>query len=577
MSDFPLETWVLSLSETALSEVLESLHVNPDGSVGVRRDRLVRHCRRTAGVGDVAWEPEDEGAFARGSLQTEATVDWISAPMAEAGPQVREREYSGVVVSCAVTTAIFTLSRPTTCVASTASTCSVTSVYGATVQSTAYSVPTTIPAADLRQWYSVCGLGRAESTAREAPRNEMWRADGINESPVTRFLPQSATSTAVEPREERFATFERATVPTTVPASAIPCESVNVEPVHYAPPHDIGGIVRRWNLKFSGATGQSAEEFLARLADWRDLSPISDEDLLRAIPVLLSGIALHWCRLYRSEWRTWDDFCNAFRQRFGDVSFQRRLREQLHTRTQGSKERVADYLTCLRGIYDHLERPPGLEDQLDLAYDHLRPEYRRSIRRSEVANFRELLQRAQELEGVWDAAHDYRPPPPADRSVLPEYGYREEVTEGRSSRKAFAKGARDSVSDLAAVKVATERGSPPSSPKKAKQKGNSSVRECKNSAARSTSPLELAAMVAAAVKTALATRSEGVTVGTPAGSKRTTSNPGPNVICWNCGEKGHRFANCAKTLVRFCYRCGKPGEISISCSQCSGNREGEKR
>lgn len=49
----------------------------------------------------------------------------------------------------------------------------------------------------------------------------------------------------------------------------------------------------------------------------------------------------------------------------------------------------------------------------------------------------------------------------------------------------------------------------------------------------------------------------------------TSHNPCCNHLsCWNCGGP-HVYSNCKEARTRFCYRCGKKGEISASCPVCN--------
>jgi len=71
-------------------------------------------------------------------------------------------------------------------------------------------------------------------------------------------------------------------------------------------------IMRKWNLKFSGARGEDAETFLLRIEEGRELIPVADEDVLRCLPFFLSGIALHWFRGKRARLSTWSTFKTAW-------------------------------------------------------------------------------------------------------------------------------------------------------------------------------------------------------------------------------------------------------------------------
>ncbi|XP_032673064.1 activity-regulated cytoskeleton associated protein 1-like [Odontomachus brunneus] len=115
--------------------------------------------------------------------------------------------------------------------------------------------------------------------------------------------------------------------------------------------------MRRWNLSFSGARGYDVETFLMRIEEGRELVPIANGDLFKCLPFFLTGIALQWYRIKKSRWSTWREFEAAVRGRFGDPDYQFALRDEIMRRTQGEQEPVADYLTCLLGLFGRLDPP----------------------------------------------------------------------------------------------------------------------------------------------------------------------------------------------------------------------------
>lgn len=38
--------------------------------------------------------------------------------------------------------------------------------------------------------------------------------------------------------------------------------------------------------------------------------------------------------------------------------------------------------------------------------------------------------------------------------------------------------------------------------------------------------------------------------------------------CWSCGQAGHRYSACPRTLQHFCRRCGEPGRRPTNCPRC---------
>ena len=100
-------------------------------------------------------------------------------------------------------------------------------------------------------------------------------------------------------------------------------------------------VMRRWNIKYSGACNDDPDAFLMRIKEGRELVPVSDENLLRVIPFFLLVIALSWFRVSKHLWRTFNQFAKAFRVRFGDSDFQFELRQEIHLRIQGERESVS--------------------------------------------------------------------------------------------------------------------------------------------------------------------------------------------------------------------------------------------
>ena len=68
---------------------------------------------------------------------------------------------------------------------------------------------------------------------------------------------------------------------------------------------DLSRFVYNWKISLSGKPGASVEDFLTRLEECRGITPISDDDLLRALPLLLKDVALLWFRISDDEWRNW--------------------------------------------------------------------------------------------------------------------------------------------------------------------------------------------------------------------------------------------------------------------------------
>ena len=105
---------------------------------------------------------------------------------------------------------------------------------------------------------------------------------------------------------------------------------------------DFSRFVYNWKISFGGKSAVCAEDFLTRLKECHGITPINDEDLLRALPLLFKDVPLLWFRISKNMWWTWSEFKTDFRRRFGEDDLAARVREQMSSQTQGLKEKVDD-------------------------------------------------------------------------------------------------------------------------------------------------------------------------------------------------------------------------------------------
>ena len=170
---------------------------------------------------------------------------------------------------------------------------------------------------------------------------------------------------------------------------------------------DLSRFVYNWKISFIGKSGASVEDFLTRLEEYRGITPISDDDMLRALPLLLKDVALLWFRIREDRWRSWPEFKADFRRRFSDYDFAARFKAQISSRTQGPKESINDYLTHLEGFIAMLRNEVPQVEQLDWAYYGLRPKYKKVIRKFDFRDFDELARLGRSWEMAWSSAKEY--------------------------------------------------------------------------------------------------------------------------------------------------------------------------
>ena len=137
--------------------------------------------------------------------------------------------------------------------------------------------------------------------------------------------------------------------------------------------------LKSWGLEFSGGANEDSEEFLEKLMECIESADIPVPDIIRALPCVLSNHAARWFRTVKNDVYSWETFERAFRSRFLKRYDREDLLADLHQRTQGKGETIANYLTSFRYIITRFSRPPPEKELARIAYRNLHPEYRKAM------------------------------------------------------------------------------------------------------------------------------------------------------------------------------------------------------
>lgn len=186
----------------------------------------------------------------------------------------------------------------------------------------------------------------------------------------------------------------------------------------------LGKTVREWKIKFSGYSKVSIEEFLTQVEENRRLDRLSDDELLDSMTPLFEAPALFWFRALRPSWRTFEEFKLAAMKAYSKCKRDTRsLTVEAYNRTQGPDEPVLEYMVSLLTILKQFDHPWSEPDQINLIIDNLLPELKKKMKifKGIPITMQQLLEKAQEVED--DEKGYWRPPPPADQSILPEAAY----------------------------------------------------------------------------------------------------------------------------------------------------------
>lgn len=204
-------------------------------------------------------------------------------------------------------------------------------------------------------------------------------------------------------------------------------------------------ILRKWDLKLSGAPGDEVDAFIARIEDRRRLVRITDTDLLDCIPLFLSGLAYHWYKIERGKWITWKACTEATLRHFGNPDLQWTLREEIRKRTQGNDEPIATFLTCMRNLFVQAVPCIDEEEQLNIVHRNKFPRSQVAILRSEFFSMEGLETMASRIERSYRAAADFHPPLRPEKCLLPEFAYH---PPGQPSRRQVSFGGVHTIADV---------------------------------------------------------------------------------------------------------------------------------
>ena len=240
--------------------------------------------------------------------------------------------------------------------------------------------------------------------------------------------------------------------------------------------------------------------------------------------------------------------------------------EALRARYQGSKEKIAPFITKFRRIIAHLKRPPSLREQLSLIFSHLRPEYQDALWEKNLDSFDAIERGGREFERREAIKVRYRSPPRREKSriagtnytgphrathkvaaVSETSGVEEHTTseKGREKRKGKREHTAAEDEHIAATSnMAPHNPSTRWAPRKSNDQGERR---------QSTQP-----------QSAPVTGGERGTISSQPAPYSLTPNSMPLVAggssfvgpCFVCQLVGHRAADCPK---RSCYSCGQKG------------------
>ena len=342
-------------------------------------------------------------------------------------------------------------------------------------------------------------------------------------------------------------------------------------------------LLRRYEVSFSGQPKEDVEEFLDKLQDFQDSLRVEDVEIIRLVPVILTGAARYWARPLFRSWSTVQELAEALRLQYGIPDFQNRLREEIHARTQGPDEPISSYLSAMRQLLDKCSPKLTLRAQLDKIYRNLYPDFADAISRDQFDSFAKLQSLCREEEVKRERRRAYRPPPPSDRALFPELAYkpvrklRTAAIEASRPAANFPSTLQPEEEPLAAVQQSVRENRSNSQPRAietssvpnsapVRQPGNSQTPRARNVAPPRGANTRCEPPPKRSI--AIQTKATDVTP-RPISPERNRAPPPDNSPCWVCKQGGHWARQCPLKNGIVCFRCNYPGVTTPQCPHCN--------
>ena len=310
-------------------------------------------------------------------------------------------------------------------------------------------------------------------------------------------------------------------------------------------------LLQKWQVSFSGGYKEDVEEFIERIKECQRSLNVTDGEILRLIPSILSGAARFWARPLSQNWNSITDFFAALRLQYGVPDFQARLEEEIRARTQGPDEPISSFISNMRLLLDKVVPKMTLEAQLERTYRNLHPSLYRFIFREQFKTFEELQILGQREEVRREKEKTYRPPPAPETALFPNFAYK---MKKRTKAAVINTTDGEIEHNVAAVKVVPK--DYPISKRQEKTQGE-------------TAPTATPVQQNENRKESARGRQSAPARNSPTDQQRPRRRATSSDKCWVCKKEGHWDRECKERQGVLCYRCGHPGVIVATCPNCS--------
>lgn len=158
----------------------------------------------------------------------------------------------------------------------------------------------------------------------------------------------------------------------------------------------IADQVRKWSIGFDGE--RDPLEFVERVEELSGMYQISADRIPPLMPEALTGKALIWYRNNNLHWPTWAAFRRDFLKLFLPLRYFEHLEDEIRKRRQRPRETFKTYALAMQNLMRHSEC--STTQKLERIFRNALPEYQWYIRRRDFLSLEDLLEMAEDMEGI---------------------------------------------------------------------------------------------------------------------------------------------------------------------------------
>ncbi|KAF4525817.1 hypothetical protein B566_EDAN009925 [Ephemera danica] len=178
---------------------------------------------------------------------------------------------------------------------------------------------------------------------------------------------------------------------------------------------------------------RTPKDFLEELRRYGKAQGLTNDQLLqRIVPAALKGVAARWWT-FMDGFVSWGAFEESLQAEYGPPDYRDALLLELESRTQHPDEPLSAFIQAIAGYYERIGGEHSEEQRVERVLKQMHPELRRIVGDEKFSSLKEFSAAAPRYQRVLVRERDYRPPPPACRSIEPTLAWPYQGVEARTA------------------------------------------------------------------------------------------------------------------------------------------------